>query len=312
MKKWLFAALPVALLMMACNNNSSGDQEEKVELKTSKDRLSYALGSISAQSFVKSEDENLKKLDIDLMVKGFKSNLNEDKPEECEDMIKKLFGPYFQDFDTTYAKKGSECIGRMTAFTFYRDVKRMGGINELDMDMVATGFRHALNKNDTLITEEEREEIVTQFISDLNTKKGDEMMVKAKKIPGAQVMENGIVIVPIKEGTGGSPGPKDDVEVEYVLMSASGDTIQSSYEMKKMRGSTDPVALSLDGGVIEGWTYALPKMKKGGKYDIYVPWNLAYGEQGGKESLHFTIDLINYGEAGSLVKPMPQQMPAGY
>jgi FKBP-type peptidyl-prolyl cis-trans isomerase len=48
-------------------------------------------------------------------------------------------------------------------------------------------------------------------------------------------------------------------------------------------------------------------MKKGGKYRVYIPWDLAYGEQMGKESLCFLIELIDYAPAGSFVK---QQLPA--
>jgi FKBP-type peptidyl-prolyl cis-trans isomerase len=51
--------------------------------------------------------------------------------------------------------------------------------------------------------------------------------------------------------------------------------------------------------VIPGWTIAIPKMKVGGKYRIFIPWNLAYGEQQGKESLCFFVELIATGKEGS-------------
>jgi hypothetical protein len=51
------------------------------------------------------------------------------------------------------------------------------------------------------------------------------------------------------------------------------------------------------------------KMKKGGKYRVYIPWNLAYGEQMGKESLCFLIELIDYAPEGTFVKPQPAQSP---
>jgi FKBP-type peptidyl-prolyl cis-trans isomerase len=40
-------------------------------------------------------------------------------------------------------------------------------------------------------------------------------------------------------------------------------------------------------------------MKVGGKYRIFIPWNLAYGEQQGKESLCFFVELIATGKEGS-------------
>ena len=77
--------------------------------------------------------------------------------------------------------------------------------------------------------------------------------------------------------------------------------------MKKQKGTKDAVALKLEGGVIPGWTYVVPKMKKGGKYRVYIPWQLAYGEQMGRESLCFVIELVDYAKAGSFVKPEPPQ-----
>ena len=44
-------------------------------------------------------------------------------------------------------------------------------------------------------------------------------------------------------------------------------------------------------------------MKKGGKYRVYIPWHLAYGEQMGRESLYFEIDLVDYAKSSDFVKP---------
>jgi FKBP-type peptidyl-prolyl cis-trans isomerase len=81
--------------------------------------------------------------------------------------------------------------------------------------------------------------------------------------------------------------------------------------MKKQTGKNEPVALKLNGGVIPGWSYIIPKMKKGGTYRVFIPWNLAYGEEGGRESLCFFIELIDYAKEGAFVKPQPAAMPNG-
>jgi polyadenylate-binding protein 2 len=66
-------------------------------------------------------------------------------------------------------------------------------------------------------------------------------------------------------------------------------------------------ALKLDDTLFKGRQLKiLPKMKKGGTYRIYVPWDLAYGVEGGKESLCFDIELIDCAKTGTFVKP---QMP---
>lgn len=306
MKK--LALLFLGFGLFACSSDQKAE-EEKIEFKTSKERLSYVLGAMNARTIIGTQDANIARLDMEEIATGFNSNLSMNDPKECEPILKKLFGPNFQDFDSTYAKEGANCLGKLTGYAFYKDIRKMGGINEVDLKMAKIGFRHGLLKKDTLIAEEEKQKILQNFITDLNVKNGNNMLAKAKQIKGAQVFENGIVLQVVKEGTGGNPTAKDDVKVEYILTSALGDTIQSSYAMKKQSGSKDPVALKLDGGVIPGWTYIVPKMRKGGKYRVYIPWNLAYGEQMGKESLCFLIELIDYAPAGSFVKPQTQTQP---
>ena len=304
MRKWLIIIAPLAL-NFACGDNT--EVEESLELEDFSDRMGYVLGSLNAESIMQSGDK-MNDLNKEMLIEGFNENFNEKDCKDCDEVIKQLFGPYFQDFDTAFVDAGSKCLGRKTGSIFYSDMLRMGGLERIDIDMVKIGFKHGVNASDTLIDEATKRTMIQDFIADLNVLNGDKMLEKAKSIDGAEVFENGIVMLTIEEGNGSYPGPTDDVEVEYILTSSLGDTIQSSYEMKKMSGSTDPVALSLNGGVIPGWSYALPKMKQGGKYRIYVPWGLAYGEQGGKESLCFLIELINHGPEGTLLKkqaPVP-------
>lgn len=52
------------------------------------------------------------------------------------------------------------------------------------------------------------------------------------------------------------------------------------------------------GGVIKGWQEALPLMKEGAKYELFIPQDLAYGPSGaGKdigpyETLIFEVELL--------------------
>ncbi|MFN5877686.1 MAG: FKBP-type peptidyl-prolyl cis-trans isomerase [Flavobacteriales bacterium] len=313
MKKLIILFVIPAVLFSCGGNKEENVVEEKVELKTEKDRLSYVLGAMNAKTIVGTPDPNIERLDMKEIAKGFNENLSDNKPSDCEATLTKLFGPNFQDFDSTYAKEGAQCLGRLTGYAFYQDIKKMGGIDQVDLKIAKIGFRQGLLKKDTLVSETDKQVMVQNFIKGLNEKNGKKMMAEAKKIPGAKIFDNGIILQIITEGKGGSPSATDDVKVEYILTSAVGDTVQSSYQMKKQAGaSKDPVALKLNGGVIPGWTYIVPKMKKGGKYRVYIPWDLAYGEQMGRESLCFVIELIDYAKEGTFVKPQPQTaMPQG-
>ncbi len=301
MKKFI-AALSLAILS-ACGGDKKVEQE--IVLDDFKDRIGYVLGALNAESILKS-GEKMKDMNLEKMVLGFNENLNEKDCSDCDDVLMDLFGPYFQDFDTTHVEAGSKCLGQKTAFAFYADMIRMGGAEKINLDMVKVGFEHGLFEKDTLIDETEKRTMVQNFILDLNVVNGDKMMADAKAIEGVQVFDNGIVLQTIEEGKGDFPGATDDVEVEYILTSSLGDTVQSSYQMKQMKGSDEPVYLSLNGGVIPGWSFVLPKMKVGGKYRTYIPWELAYGEQGGKESLCFFIELKKSAPQGTFIKPNPE------
>jgi FKBP-type peptidyl-prolyl cis-trans isomerase FkpA len=306
MKKLLFISI-AAIGLFSCGGNKEKD-EVKVELKSHKDSLSYVLGAMNARTIVGTTDPNIDRLDLEDVAIGFSMNLNSNKPVDCEATLTKLFGPNFQDFDSTYAKEGAECLGKLTGYAFYQDLIKMDGLNQVDLKIATVGFRHGLLKKDTILADAQKQSLVQNFLKEMNEKNGLKMFAKAKKIKGAQLFENGIVMETVLAGTGGSPSATDDVKVEYILTSAIGDTIQSSYAMKKQSGSKDAVALKLNGGVIPGWTYIVPKMKKGGKYRVYIPWDLAYGDQMGRESLCFLIELVDYAKEGSFVKPQPPQM----
>lgn len=307
MKKLLFI-VPLGLLF-ACGDDAP--TETPIVLNTAEDKIGYVLGALNAESILQSGDK-MKDLDKEELIAGFNENLNKKDCSECDEELKKLFGPYYQDFDTTYLKSGSKCLGRKTGFSFYSDMMRMGGDKKINLEMVKAGFKHGLYETDSLIADQDRQELVQNFIMDLNQINNDKMMAKAKKIKDAQQFDNGIILQTIEEGKGKNPSETDDVIVEYILTNALGDTIQNSRQMKKMSGSTEPIALSLNGGVIPGWTFVVPKMKVGGKYRVYIPWQLAYGEQAGKESLCFFIELLEVGPGGTLVKPQPQMPQQGF
>lgn len=307
MYKYLIIGLAASLV--AC---SSGEGEtavaEKVDFKNAKDSLSYCLGAEQAKMITQSGDPNLDKLDFDAIVTGFSQGLKmgeEELTNECRESLMKLYGPYGQDFDSTAVGPGSLCIGKMAGSVFMNGWKKKDAMSQINMEMAKIGFRHGLNVMDTLIAQAPRMMLVSEFAKGINTKAGDKMLAEAKELPNVKVLDNGIIIQTLEAGKGGSPQMTDDVVADYTLTNAYGDTVESSVLMRQQRPGLPVPAFNLQ-GVIQGWTQAFPNMKKGGKYRIFIPWNLAYGAQGGYESLCFLIDFEDYGPAGSLAKPQGQ------
>lgn len=313
MKKLIYLLPVLSLSLFACKNDGE-KEEEKVVLSSFKEKLSYALGADHAHSISESQDPYFDKYNVDELVKGFEAGVKNEKAfdEACNATMRKLYGPQGQTFDTTYVKEGSNCLGKLSGIVFLTSWKSKKALEKIDLKTAAIGFRHALLKKDTLIKKDEQANMIRNFFEDLNKMNGTALMEKAKKIPGAQVTPSGIVLETIKPGTGGKPAPGDDVLAHYILMNSLGDTLQSSFEMVKVYNQ--PLnAFSLN-GVVPGWQEGMPMMQKGGTYRLYLPFNLAYGEQGmfnpntgaydiqPYESLYFYVELIDYGKPGSLTK----------
>ncbi|MEN9943972.1 MAG: hypothetical protein RLZZ91_1973 [Bacteroidota bacterium] len=91
--------------------------------------------------------------------------------------------------------------------------------------------------------------------------------------PGVITTASGLQYKVIREGIGLSPDDNDTIVVHYKGSLVDGKVFDSSYERN------EPITITA-GQVISGWGEGLKLMKSGGKYELYIPQNLAYGEQG--------------------------------
>ena len=140
---------------------------------------------------------------------------------------------------------------------------------------------------------------------------GKVFLEKAASLPGAKKTTHGAVLVPIHQGTGdgGSPGPTDQVTVNYEGKLVDGTLFDSSLQ----RG--EPATFSLM-GVIACWSEALPLMKVGDKTRIVCPPDLAYGARGAppkigpQSTLNFEVELLGYKPVADATKPAVESAPS--
>ena len=109
---------------------------------------------------------------------------------------------------------------------------------------------------------------------------------------GVQTTASGLQYVVKKEGTGQNPTLSDVVSVKYTGRLIDGTVFDSTD--KNNRG--EPISFPLE-QVIEGWKEGLQLMKEGAEYTLFLPANLAYGEQGVGEipphsTLIFDVTLV--------------------
>jgi FKBP-type peptidyl-prolyl cis-trans isomerase FkpA/FKBP-type peptidyl-prolyl cis-trans isomerase FklB len=122
-------------------------------------------------------------------------------------------------------------------------------------------------------------------------KAGQAVLDKAAAERGATKTASGLVIVPIKAGTGPAPKTTDRVKVHYHGTLADGAVFDSSVQ----RG--EPATFPLN-GVIPCWTEGLQLMKVGGKARLVCPAAIAYGDRGAPprikpgSTLTFEVELL--------------------
>jgi FKBP-type peptidyl-prolyl cis-trans isomerase len=118
-------------------------------------------------------------------------------------------------------------------------------------------------------------------------------LAKTAKEPGVVTLPSGLMYKIVHSGpaTGMKPHLNDEVKVMYEGKLINGEVFDSSYE----RGQ--PVAMPLK-HLVPAWQEALPLMRPGDEWILYVPSKLGYGAQGQGPippgaALIFRIELID-------------------
>jgi FKBP-type peptidyl-prolyl cis-trans isomerase FklB len=127
--------------------------------------------------------------------------------------------------------------------------------------------------------------------ADSNKAAGEKFLATNKAKEGVVTLPSGLQYKVITEGKGEKPSAQDTVTVNYEGKLLDGTVFDSSYQ----RGQPATFQVS---DVIPGWVEALQLMKTGSTWEIYIPSQLAYGEQGAgqtigpNQTLIFKVELL--------------------
>lgn len=125
---------------------------------------------------------------------------------------------------------------------------------------------------------------------DENIAAGKKFLAENGNNKSVYTLPSGLQYRILKSGNGKKPKATDRVKVHYTGTLIDGTKFDSSYD----RGT--PIEFPLQ-QVIPGWTEGLQYMDEGSKYMLYIPYNLAYGEQEagmipGGSTLIFEVELL--------------------
>ena len=184
-------------------------------------------------------------------------------------------------------------------------LKAMGG-DKLVIDDFAQAIKDVISDAKTQMDMKEAQIIASNFMAEVeeeNKKKreeigamlrvaGEQFLADNAKKEGVTVLASGLQYKILTQGNGRKPKATDSVKCHYEGRLIDGTVFDSSYR----RGT--PAVFGLN-QVIAGWTEGVQLMAEGSKYRFFIPYNLAYGANGARDSippdsaLIFDVELIS-------------------
>ncbi len=181
---------------------------------------------------------------------------------------------------------------------------RASGIDAINVQDFTDGVAAVLYGAPMKMTYEEAKAEVNKFFAELNAKQeaqakamaeinkkaGDDFLAANGQRAEVKTTPSGLQYEVLEEGQGATPQTGDRVTVHYTGKLIDGSVFDSSVD----RGVPATFGVTQ---VIPGWVEALQLMKVGAKYRLFIPSQLAYGEQGAgpigpNQTLIFDVELL--------------------
>ncbi len=172
-------------------------------------------------------------------------------------------------------------------------------ISGFDATDLTKGIEDVIKGNPLAIEASEADQLIQNHLREMAIARHKDTMEAGTKFltengnrAEVTTLASGLQYEVITEGSGAMPGPTDQVTTHYHGTLIDGAVFDSSVQ--RGQPATFPV-----NGVIPGWVEALQLMKTGSKWRLFVPYNLAYGEQGAGDmikpfsTLIFEVELLS-------------------
>lgn len=172
-------------------------------------------------------------------------------------------------------------------------------VQAINSQILAKAFETGYKGDSILISQEKANKIVQDYFSNMAKNEAAENLKASEAFLAQNMTQDGVVALPsglqykvLVAGNGPKPSAEDQVKVHYTGSLIDGTVFDSSIE----RG--EPVVFGVN-QVIPGWTEALQLMPLGSTWMLYIPPNLAYGENGAggvigpNQALIFEVQLLD-------------------
>jgi len=261
------------------------------ELKDAADSAAYTYGVATCNGLKQHLTENLK--------------VNEEQFGEFAAAVLERVNVNDSDAVANAHYAGIDVASRLSSMAsrFSEDYYSADPGKEIDKKIMAAGMLEALFDGSSIKPEDagrqlneimaKRQAENNEKIHGENKREGENFIAENAKKEGVVTLPSGLQYKVIEKGdeSAAKAGPNDKVKVHYEGRLINGTVFDSSYK----RG--EPTSFKPT-QVIKGWTEALQLMPVGAKWELYIPWNLAYGERGSGNNIKpfttliFTVELI--------------------
>ena len=166
------------------------------------------------------------------------------------------------------------------------------GLENLDVEAFVKAFTEIMKKEEPSMSLEEASQHIQAYFSakqnemlEQNKQAGQEFLAENKKKENVVALPSGLQYEIISEGEGVIPTATDTVQCHYHGTLIDGTVFDSSVQ----RG--EPAVFGVT-QVIKGWVEALQLMPVGSKWRLFVPSDMAYGQQGAGDIIQPNATLI--------------------
>lgn len=263
-------------------------QSPKADLKTDVDSLSYAIGMARTEGL----DQYLAQQGVDStqmaeFIKGFNEGATKIDKKDVAYMTGLQIG---------------QMVSKQWVEGFNQQIFGGDSTQTISRENLLAGFVAGVIGKGIMTKEEAQQFMQTQMdaIKEKATEKkyadnkaaGEKFLADNKTKEGVVTTESGLQYKIITKGTGAIPADTCKVKVNYKGTLIDGTEFDSSYKRK------EPATFRAN-QVIKGWTEALTMMPVGSKWELYIPYDLAYGsrETGGQikpfSTLILEIELLD-------------------
>lgn len=172
------------------------------------------------------------------------------------------------------------------------------GVKNLNVEAFTKAVQAVLGNGKTDLSIEEAQRLLNEYFTKLQEEQtvalradGETFLADNAKKEGVMTLPSGLQYKVITAGTGKKALASDSVKCHYEGRLINGTKFDSSYDRN------EPAVFGVT-QVIPGWVEALQLMPAGSKWELYIPYNLAYGERGAGQSippyatLVFVVELL--------------------